>query len=334
MSKRIFIVLLSLVFSIAFISSNAFAAWTQAKGHSYNQLTFSYYKTTEKFTTLQLGEEDVIIDVAGDVHKVDQEKFESKKITYYGEYGITDKLTVFTSIPYDWQKSNDCIKYSGENGPSGVGDINIGLRQNISGNLFGTGILMSAQAQVKIPEAYDYGNPLTHLSLGNGQYDLTLAVLFGKGCPCGFIKKGYVWSNIGYNFRFENDEFDPMTFDPADEVKISFGGGNPITSRLSLRGIVAWTKTVKNASVSEELIRENYKYGGFEKHGDVVLIKDTLGIEADSLSAGLSLAFNITPQIQTVFSYDRTIGAFGWGPFEAKDAALGNTYGIALVYMH
>lgn len=333
MSKRILIVFFLSAFSIAFLSGNAFSAWTQAKGHSYNQLTFSYYKTDEKFTSIEYDnytEHGVIVDPSGsDVHNKETAIFESKKITYYGEYGITDKLTVFTAIPYDWQKSDDTIKFAGEDGPSGVGDINLGLRQNLAGNLLGQGILMSVQGQIKIPEAYDYGNPLTHLSLGNGQYDATLAILFGKA----FTPKGYGWANIGYNFRFENDEFDPMTFDPADEIKVSFGGGYPLTSKLSIRGIVAWTKSVGNASVSEELIRENYKYGGFAEHGDVVLIKDTLGLEADSLSAGISLAYNITPQIQTVLSFDRSLEGIG-GAFENKDSALGNTYGIALVYMH
>jgi len=327
MRKKILLVLFLSAFSIAFISGNAFSAWTQAKGHSYNQLTFSYYSTNEKYTTIETDGELVITNVNGDLHKVDSSAFVSRKITYYGEYGITDKLTVFTSIPFDWQTSDDTIRYAEENGPSGVGDINIGLRQNLSGNLFGTGILMSLQGQVKIPETYDYANPLTKLSLGNGQYDATLAVLFGKG-----FSKGYGWANIGYNFRFENDEFDPMTFDPSDQFKVSFGGGYPLTSRLSIGGIIDWTKSVGNASVSDELIRENYKYGGLAEHGDVVLIKDTLGLEPDSLTAGISLTYSITPQIQTVLSYDRTLG--GFGPFESKETAIGNTYGVALVYLH
>ncbi len=328
MGKRFLMVFLLLAFSVAFISGDAFSAWTQAKGHSYNQLTFSYYITDDRFSSIETGENDAILDINSDVHKKGTKEFVSKKITYYGEYGITDKLTVFTAIPYDWQKSKDTLKYAGEDGPSGVGDINIGLRHSITGNLFGTGMLMSVQGQVKIPEAYDYGNPLTHLSLGNGQYDATLALLFGKG-----FNKGYGWANFGYNFRFENDQFAPMTFDPSDQVKISFGGGYPLTSRLSLRGIVDWTKSVGNASVSNELIRENYKYGGFAAHGDVVLIKDSLGLETDSLSAGLGLVFNITPKIQTVLSFDRTLAGIG-GPFENKDAAFGNTYGLALVYIH
>ena len=143
MRKKILLVLFLSAFSIAFISGNAFSAWTQAKGHSYNQLTFSYYSTNEKYTTIETDGELVITNVNGDLHKVDSSAFVSRKITYYGEYGITDKLTVFTSIPFDWQTSDDTIRYAEENGPSGVGDINIGLRQNLSGNLFGTGILMS-----------------------------------------------------------------------------------------------------------------------------------------------------------------------------------------------
>src|SRR4030065_1628380 len=128
MSKKILIVFFLSAFSIAFLSGNAFSAWTQAKGHSYNQLTFSYYSTTEKFTTIEHDNEGVILDIYGDVHKEGSADFVSKKITFYGEYGITDKLTIFTAIPFDWQKSDDTLKFAGENGPSGVGDINIGLR--------------------------------------------------------------------------------------------------------------------------------------------------------------------------------------------------------------
>ena len=280
MNKRTWIIVLLLIGSIL-ISSNAFSAWTQAKGHSYNQLTFSYYVTDHKFTTIEHdvddhGEIGAITNPNGTNHREPQAKFESQKVTYYGEYGITDKLTIFTAIPYDWQTSDDTIKYAGESGPNGLGDINLGLRHSLVGNLFNTGALMSIQGEVKIPEAYDYGFPLTQLSLGDGQYDATIALLFGRG-----FDWGYAWANIGYKFRFENDEYDPITFDPSDQVKISFGGGYPITSWLAIRGIVAYTAAVGNADVSEALIRENYKFGGIAEHGDAVLIKDSLGLEAN-----------------------------------------------------
>ncbi len=320
MNKRTWIIVLLLIGSIL-ISSNAFSAWTQAKGHSYNQLTFSYYVTDHKFTSIET-EHDQIVDVNSDVTRVEQAKFVSQKVTYYGEYGITDKLTIFTGIPYDWQTSDDTIKYAGESGPSGVGDINLGLRHSLVGNLFNTGMLMSIQGEVKIPEAYDYGYPLEFLSLGDGQYDATIALLFGKG-----FNKGYGWANIGYKFRFENDEFDPYTFDPSDQLKISFGGGYPVTSWLAIRGIVAWTNSVGNASVSDDMLRDYFiNYGGLAKYGDTVLIKDSLTLEADILSAGIDLAFTLASNIQTVISYNKDL--YG------KDTGQGDSLGIAFVYMH
>jgi hypothetical protein len=326
MNKKTWIIVLLLIGSIL-ISSNAFSAWTQAKGHSYNQLTFSYYVTDHKFTTIENepetnGEIGAITNPNGSNHRVPQAKFVSQKLTYYGEYGITDKLTIFTAIPYDWQTSDDTIKYAGERGPSGVGDINLGLRHSLVGNLFNTGMLMSIQGEVKIPEAYDYGYPLSHLSLGDGQYDATIAILFGKG-----FDWGYGWANIGYKFRFENDQYDPYSFDPSDQFKLSFGGGYPVTSWLALRGIVAWTKSVGNSSVSNELMRDYYiNYGGINTYGDTVLIKDTLGLEADVLSAGIDLAFSINPKVQTVISYNRDL--------IGKDAGQGESISVAFVYIH
>jgi hypothetical protein len=52
MKKRLSHVFLLAAVLCIFLSNNALAAWTQAKGHSYNQLGLSNYRTTEKYTTL------------------------------------------------------------------------------------------------------------------------------------------------------------------------------------------------------------------------------------------------------------------------------------------
>jgi hypothetical protein len=325
MRKRIFLVFVLLTGCI-FLSSEAFSAWTQPKGHSYNQLTYAYYKTTQKFSSINTVN-DVIVDTDSQIEIVDTEEFNSKKISYYGEYGITDKLTIFLSGGWDWQTSNDNIKFADEDGPSGIGDINVGLRHSLVDNIFGTGILMSVQGEVKIPEAYDYGNPTTHLSLGDGQYDASLALLFGRG-----LGKGYAWLNALYKVRFENDEFDPQTFKPSDRYKIGMGGGYAITSWVSLRGLIEWTQSVGNSEVSDELLAANWPTGGLAKHDDVVVTKDSLGLEPNILSAGIDLAFNVMPKSQVVFSYVTDLK--GIKPIETKDYSLGETFSVALVYMH
>lgn len=324
MSKKTLMISLLLMASI-FIYSEAFSAWTQAKGHAYNQLTFSYYKSTKRYTTIQYDENDVYQGI-GDVYTEDAAKFTAFSITYYGEYGVTNKLTVFTSVPWKRTDSEDTKRYAGERGPSGIGDIDLGLRYKLSDNLKGTGWLMSVQGAVKIPEAYDYGNPLTHLSLGDGQYDITGTLLFGRT----FAKyKGYVVVSTGYKYRFENNEY--YSFKPSDQIKLFIGGGYAFEPKVSLRWTIDWTKSVGNASVSQELLVDSYKYGILARSDDHVLIRETLNLESDVLNVGVGLAYNITQNIQTVLSFNMDVDGFGW--FESKDAGKGRTYSLALVYM-
>jgi hypothetical protein len=326
MKKIISLVLLFAVLCI-FSSHEVFAAWTQAKGHSYNQLSLSYYKTVKKFTTLVRDDEENLIDTDGKIYRNEEEEFTSTKITYYGEYGITDRLTVIATIPYDWQRSNDTMRYAGEDGPSGLSDINLGMRYQLVPDLFGSGVLMSVQGEVKIPAAYDYDHPLFNLSLGDGQYDATGLIQFGRG-----LGKGYGWLNVGYKYRFENDKFDPETFKPSDEFKITFGGGYAITSWLSLTGYVDMIKAVGNAEVSKAMIVRSYSTGLGAATAKDELIKDTLSLEKDDMSVSVGLQFNLSPTMQAVVSYTRDIS--GFGDFKTKNAALGQTYSLAFVYLH
>ncbi len=326
MRKRRLMILLMFVSSI-FLSGEAFSAWTQPKGHSYNQLTLSYFKTTKKFTTIERDDDNRVTSTTVRPYIDEAEEFTSTKVTYYGEYGITDNLTAIASVLYDWQRSNDTMNNAGEDGPRGVGDIDLGVRRNISNNLFGSGALMSVEGKVKIPEAYEYGHPFRELSLGQGQYDATLALVFGKG-----FSKGYGVVNIGYKFRFENDEYDPITFKPSDQIKMTVNGGYPVTSWLELRGVLDWSMSVGNAKVSDELINENYQYGGTENDGDSVLIRETLVLEPDVLNGTVALAFNVAPKMQTVVSYATDLTDIGI--FRSRNSGLGKTVSIAFVYMH
>jgi hypothetical protein len=327
MKKRIFAVLLILCGSI-FVSQEVFAAWTQAQGHSYNSLGLSYYRTTAKFSTMYTDESGTVTTTSGETYKDKAAKFTSTKIGYYGEYGITDTLTGIASVWWDWQHSNDTMNFANQDGPSGIGDITLGLRYNLSQNLLGSGALMSVQGEVKIPEAYDYGHPLFELSQGDGQYDTTLLLQFGRG-----LGKGYAVFNIGYKYRFENDKFDPQTFKPSDEFKMTLSGGYAITSWLSLTGSLDWKDSVGNADVSNEMLFRYYETG-VEKGSNTrnKLIRDTLALEQDSLNGTIGLQFNITPKWQTAVSYNREFA--GGGYFKTSNNAFGETVAINLIYVN
>jgi hypothetical protein len=328
MKKKLFLALIIIITVSLFISGQVLAAWTQAKGHAYNQLTFSYYKSKAKFDTVPPSTAvDPNQNHSGVPQKIKQPKFIDYKLTYYGEYGITNDLTVFTSIPYVWIESEDVMKVEDKDGPSGVGDINFGLRHKLSNNLLGSGMLMSAQGQVKIPEAYqlnyDLENPINFQNVGDGQYDLTLALMFGKG-----FNKGYMVINAGYKFRYEETEFD---FKPSDQITLRIDGGYSIHPKLSLRGNFEWTKSIGNASVSNDTLNDYQKAFGLRDKETV--IKDALGLEPDSVKAGVALAYSFTSKTQTVLSYDTVLRGWGTDYFRTRDSGVGRTFAIAMVYM-
>lgn len=325
MRKKAFAAVIVFLMLTVFVPEPTFAAWTQAKGHAYNQLTVSRYVTGKKFTTVQADYDNIAKGTGDDIRVLRTAGFVSESISYYGEYGITDTLTVFTSIPWKWTKSDDTRRYGNSDGPTGIGDIDFGLRYNLTQNVLGTGALMSIQGAVKIPKAYEYGHPLKELSLGDGQYDAKLELLLGRG-----LGKAYAGLTAGYKYRFENNEY--YSFKPSDQVSVKIWGGYALLSWLSIRGLVDWTKSVGNAEVSDELIIENYQYGGLSKSKDNVLIRDTLGLEPSYLNTTISLAFNITQKIQTVFSYGTDLK--GIPPFESRDWAKGETFSVAWVYMY
>ncbi len=330
MKKRILVVLLVLLLGSFYVSNAAFAAWTQAKGYSYNQLTLQYYVNDHKWTTVELYNDYTIKGINEDkIHKVRTSKFETISTTYYGEYGIIDSLTVFTAIPWKKVSSDDTRQFSESTSQSGLGDIDLGLRYNLSPNFFDLfGFVMSVQGAVKIPDAYEYGDPLLKLSLGDGQYDATAVLQFGKG-----LGKGYAWLNAGYKWRLENHKY--YHFKPSDQIKVTFGGGYAVTSWLSIRGLIDYTRSVGNATISENLRRHGMIEGQTDDRSkDNILIRDSLGLEPTSLSFSTDLAFSITDKVQTVLSYGRNIGGPGWADWlRSKDSGLGENVSLALVCM-
>ena len=340
MRKKVVLMFLLLAGCIL-ISGNVFAAWTQAKGHSYNQLTLSYYKTTEKFTTIEKFPDVEEDPKSGDVKNThvenfrnEEEEFTASKLSYYVEYGVVDDLTVIFSGGFEYVRSNDILSQTGDSDSvSGVGDIILGLRQKISNNVAGGP--MSVQLDIKVPEAYNYEDPVNNQNLGDGQYDATLKLKYGRG-----FSKGYAVLDAGYKYRFENEQLDPYTFKPSDAVIVSLSGGYNAAPWLSIRGKIDWENSIGNAKVSNEFVSHAILYGVDEKHGEAVMILDTLGLEKDSLTAGLALAFNVAKNTQLVASYDWTLDGIGpfkdwdFGTFRSSNSSIGETVSLALAYSY
>ncbi len=329
MKRHLLVLLLISVMGSLFVSSPVFAAWTQAKGHAYNQLTYSVYVSDHKMSTISADSVTATRNT-----KYEAARFRSDSVTYYGEYGIIDSLTVFTAIPYKWTNSNDVSRYTADfDSPHGIGDIDFGLRYNIFPSL--AGFVVSVQGAVKIPKAYSYGDPMTNLSLGDGQYDYTASLLFGRG-----LGKGYATLQIAYKYRDENKVYAPSVFKPSDQVKVVLGGGYGITPWFSLRALVDYAHSVGNAEVNRAQIRHAWDTGQATRlspddyeHSEATLIKDTLGLEARTLNVSGSAVFSYK-KFQLVFSYGSDLPGLDGLNIYSENSGLGETYSAALVYMY
>lgn len=168
--------------------SQAFAgAWTQPAGNSYNRMAVNYYYADRNFT-----------DNGDCMAFANHGEFEDFNLSYYLEYGLTDKTTLLTSLYYKQiEHEDDTIEMRSY----GMGDVDLGLKYrliDVPGGVF------SMQGLVKIPELYDEDDSLP---LGNGQYDYELRILYGQSLSRLF--PGYCNFEIGYRWRTEapSDEF-------------------------------------------------------------------------------------------------------------------------------
>ena len=187
---------------LLFIPSVAFSgAWTAPKGKTYNRIAFNAYYTDEVFDSSGHTE-----DMANNG------EFTDKNVSYYMEHGITDKLTLVFSTSYKFLESDNDHEKAEDDAFS---DVDLGLRCRLAQGHFG---VLSMQGIVKIPEAYGDNE---EISPGNGQYDGTMKLQFGRSLYP--LIPGYCNVEAGYRYRDE---------EPADEFLYLFEFGLDFTKKI------------------------------------------------------------------------------------------------------
>lgn len=158
--------------------------WTLEQGKTYNKPAINYF-TGDSFH----GEEQEGF-----------EEFQDTNFTFYNETGITDDLSLIISVPFKdiSRRDRDAAGVALTNNTVGVGDIDIGLRYNISKGP----VVVAVQGLFKAPYAYNENNVLP---LGNGQEDFEGRFQLGHSLG----KAGYVVAEAGYRYRVgaPSDEF-------------------------------------------------------------------------------------------------------------------------------
>ncbi len=173
-------------------------AWTMKKGHMYNRFVFNYYET------------DRFYDEHGDSHDMPLDgRFYDRNLNWYQEYGLTDRLTLITSLYYKWLSYHDDYIHDRSHGP---GDAEIGLKYKLYEGAF----VLSLQGLFKYGKLYGHESP----EIGNRQNDYEVRLLLGKSL---WPFPGYCGLEVGYRFR---------AGDPADEVRYLAEFGMNFTQRF------------------------------------------------------------------------------------------------------
>lgn len=185
-------------------------AWTQPQGGFYDRIAANYYFADHSF------------DSEGDrQHMAADGRFTDANLSNYVEYGLTDRMTLINSLYYKYLHSDDTAR---EITTWGVGDIDVAARFKLAEGKAG---VLSAQALVKIPNAYDKNDDLP---LGNGQIDVEAKLLYGRSLWPLF--PGYFNVELGYRWRAE---------EPSDEIRylaeVGSDFGKNFYGRAKLDGI-------------------------------------------------------------------------------------------------
>ena len=205
---------------MAFPEAVMAGAWTQAKDGAYVRFAGNFYYADESFNS-----DGDLVDFGNDG------SFMSGDLNAYSEYGLTETITLITSLYYKYLKYDD----SGMAIESyGAGDIDLGLKYKWYDGKAG---VMALQSIVKIP-AYDEDDTLP---LGNGQVDLDLRLLWGRSLYPAI--PGYFNLEAGYRLRFE---------EPSDEFRYLVELGIDVTKKMYVRakldGIVSMENADDNAT--------------------------------------------------------------------------------------
>lgn len=263
------------VLTLFFVGACFAGAWTEQKGKLYDRVSFNYYFADEAFDGSSISKS---FSANG--------KYRDFNLGNYIEYGLTDKLTLISSMYIKHIQKKDDLE---DTKTTGVGDIDLAAKYKLSEGKWG---VLSTQALVKIPEAYDKH---AQLPLGNGQYDLEFRMLYGRSLwP---YLPGYCNFELGYRIRFG---------DPSDELRYLVEFGSDITKslygRVKLDGIYTMNNGSKLDVSGNPTATNNFNLGKLDM---------TVGYR---IFKRWSLEAEYTPEIY------------------GKNTAAGATYSFAVVY--
>ena len=188
---RSLIILAIVIFSSAISFGQA---WTKEKGESFLKLDFTTLSGNKLF-----NDKSEVIDF---------QDYSFNTVSFYGEYGLTNKLTAVGYIPFLQSNSLKASTLGPEASNVGFGDVDLGFRYAISKEKFPLAITV----MMGIPSGNN--DDVNQLYTGDGEFNQIVKLASGVG-------KGNWWLQgaVGFNNR-SNDFSDELRFDAEFGYKL------------------------------------------------------------------------------------------------------------------
>jgi hypothetical protein len=288
-------------------------AWCAPQGAFYGKLSLNRYVTDRTFTS-----------GGGKVHLDNGGKFYDTNMTFYGEYGLLDRLTLSCSLPYKWLRSSYWNEYTQDDiykreyiatRYTGAGDIEAGLKLGLIKEPF----VGSIQFLYKNAGLYTHREKILP---GNNQSDYELRLLAGKSL---WPFPGYCGAEVGYRVRSRA---------PSDEFKYLIEFGMDLVGPLSLRVKLDGTKSMHNADMPSQPKAERSAYVDYET-GKVIVSSDSAAAAQASSNPSLGLEYDLG-KLETTLSLKLTKSWFTEVSYTAypygRNISGGCQYSFAIVY--
>jgi hypothetical protein len=212
-----------ITFLLLLWTSTFFAeGWTKKAGTGYYALDFRFLSSTKYHNS------------AGD--NVDINRINDLALNFYGEYGITDNLTVKLNFPFykildsEVSSDNNAMPINPDN--KGAGDFDFGLRYKIKS--FGQTTL-AASITLGIPVSTDdIYSKSDKFALSDGEFNQIIGFEVGHSL---FPLPAYISGSVKFNNRNEGY---------SDQILAGIEGGYKLDKSLLLNLRLSFLKSLKN----------------------------------------------------------------------------------------
>ncbi|WP_298238500.1 hypothetical protein [uncultured Algibacter sp.] len=267
-----------LIVTLAFLTSNTvFSQWNKGKGNGYYKLSAWYLEADKHYT--DTGKKDP---------NITRSQF---NISFYGEYGLLDKLDVITYIPF-FSRAVEFDDVSGTTGQiidegeafNSIGDIEIGARYGLLKTDY---LALSVSLKLGIPTGDNAGGSDGSFQTGDGEFNQLIQTNLGTSFNLGAVPF-YAKTYVGFNNRTE---------DFSDEFRGGLElGANLLKNKLWLIGRADLLESFQNGDLSAQTAQGSI----FANNIEYV----SLGAEvAYYITKKLGISFNFTGAISGELIY-------------------------------